>query len=142
MTNDRPTRVLLAAPDKFRGTATARRVAAAIAHAGAAHGWSVTELPLSDGGEGLLDVLADLGGECRSVEVNGPLGGPVVAGILLLGNTAVVEMAQASGLDLAGGAAGNDPMAASSRGTGQLIVAAARMLTGGVRNREGEHRPR
>jgi glycerate kinase len=41
---------------------------------------------------------------------------------------AVVEMAQASGLLLAGGAAGNDPLGASTRGTGQLIVAAARSV--------------
>ena len=89
-------------------------------------GWSARRLPLADGGEGLLDALGSLGGERRTVEVEGPLGRPVAAEWLLVGNLAVVEMAQASGLVLAGGAAGNDPLGATTRGTGQLIVAAAR----------------
>jgi glycerate kinase len=127
--------MLLAVPDKFRGTATAREVARAVARAAEALGWSVHQLPLADGGEGLLDALDPLDpldpldgleGSRVSIEVTGPLGRPVEAGWLDLGPVAVVEMAMASGLVLAGGAEGNDPVAATSRGTGELIVAAAR----------------
>ncbi len=48
---------LLAAPDKFRGTLTAREAAAAIAAGAERAGWTAVELPLADGGEGTLDVL-------------------------------------------------------------------------------------
>lgn len=76
---------------------------------------------MSDGGEGFLDVF---GGANRTNVVTGPLGEPVEAGWRLTGRTAVIEMAQASGLALVGGAEGNDPIAASTAGTGELIVAA------------------
>ena len=122
--------LLLAAPDKFRGTASAGQVASAMARGASSLGWSVRQVPLSDGGEGLVDALARPGDVRERVEVEGPLGRPVVAEWLRLGDVAVVEMAQASGLALAGGAEGNDPMAATTRGTGQLIVAAARGLAG------------
>lgn len=56
--------------------------------------------------------------------MTGPLGGWVQAGWRLDGQTAVVEMARASGLALAGGKDGNDPVGASSRGAGELIAAA------------------
>jgi glycerate 2-kinase len=128
---------VLVAPDKFRGTATAAQAAAAMARGAASLGWSARQLPLADGGEGLLDALSSLGGRRRTVEVDGPLGRPVVAEWLEVGDVAVVEMAQASGLLLAGGAAGNDPLGATSRGTGQLLVAAARALTDGGAGRSG-----
>src|SRR5699024_782388 len=106
------------------GTATAPQVTAAIA-AGvtAAPGTasSCRQLPLADGGEGTLDVF---GGANRTTAVTGPLGVPVDAGWRLDGQRAVIEMAAASGLLLAGGADGNDPMAATTRGTGELIAAA------------------
>src|SRR5579875_2946098 len=71
---------LVAAPDKFRGTATAADVAAAAARGARAVGWSAEEIPLADGGEGTLDVLARaLGGERRRATVRGPLGEPVEA---------------------------------------------------------------
>jgi glycerate kinase len=76
---------------------------------------------VADGGEGTLEVL---GGPNRTTLVTGPLGDPVEAGWQLRGGRAVVEMATASGLDLVGGAEGNDPMAASTYGTGELIAAA------------------
>ncbi len=112
---------ILAAPDKFRGTATAAEVAEAVAAAGRAHGASTRLLPMSDGGEGFLDVF---GGPNRSATVTGPLGDPVEAPWRLTGRVAVIEMSQASGLALVGGAEGNDPIAAASAGTGELIVAA------------------
>jgi len=115
---------VVAAPDKFRGTATAVEVARAIASAARAAGWTCDEAPVADGGEGLLDALAARGGRRMHTTVRGPLGSPVDAEWLLDGTTAVVEMARASGLLLAGGPEGNDPMAASTVGTGELIAAA------------------
>ena len=109
---------VVAAPDKFRGTATAAEVAAAVARGAAASGWDCDEVPVADGGEGTLDVL---GGGNRTAEVTGPLGAPVKARWRLSGRTAVIEMAEASGLGLVGGPAGNDPVAADTAGTGELI---------------------
>jgi glycerate 2-kinase len=109
------------APDKMRGTATALEVAAAAGRAAAAAGWERDEVPVADGGEGTLDVL---GGPNRTTSVTGPLGDPVEAAWRLDGRTAVVEMARASGLALVGGADGNDPVGASSVGTGELLGAA------------------
>jgi len=112
---------VVAAPDKLRGTATAAEVASAIGRAAAAAGWDCDEVPMADGGEGTLDAL---GGANRTSTVTGPLGEPVAAGWRLDGRTAVIEMARASGLELAGGPEGNDPVAASTVGTGELIVEA------------------
>ena len=112
---------VLAAVDKFRGTATAREVADAIAAAVERHGHSCDPAPVSDGGEGWLDAF---GGPTRRTTVTGPLGDPVDAPWRLTRGTAVIEMALASGLLLAGGAEGNDAMAASTTGTGELIDAA------------------
>jgi glycerate 2-kinase len=109
---------LLAAPDKLRGTASARDVAAALGRAAAAAGWDCDEMPLADGGEGTLEVL---GGPNRSTSVTGPLGDPVRAEWRLDRGTAVIEMARASGLELVGGPDRNDPVAASTVGTGELI---------------------
>jgi glycerate kinase len=112
---------ILVAPDKFTGTATARQAADAIAAGLRALGHTVACCPLADGGEGTLDVL---GGANRHTTVTGPLGDPVRAGWRLSGRHAVVEMAQASGLALVGGSEGNDAVAASTYGTGELIATA------------------
>jgi glycerate 2-kinase len=113
---------VLAASDKFRGTLTAREAAAAIAAGAASAGWTATELPLADGGEGTLDVL---GGGNRRTTVTGPLGEPVEAEWRLEDDgTALIEAALACGLMLAGGPEGNDPLAATSRGVGELVAAA------------------
>jgi glycerate 2-kinase len=117
----RAARSVLAAPDKFRGSASAREAAAAIAAGAARLGWACRELPLADGGEGTLDAL---GGPNRSTTVTGPLGASVDAPWRLDEGLAVIETARASGLALAGGAERNDPLAASTRGTGELIAAA------------------
>ncbi len=114
---------VVAAPDKFRGTATARQVAAAIAAAADRAGWSCDQAAIADGGEGLLDVVP---GRRRTAEVMDPLGRLVTAGWKLDGSTAVVEMAQASGLALVGGPEGNDPVSADTAGTGQLVAAAVK----------------
>jgi glycerate 2-kinase len=113
---------LLAAPDKFRGTLSAREAAAAIAAGAERAGWTAVELPLADGGEGTLDVL---GGANRRARVSGPLGGPVEAAWRFEEDgTALIEAAQACGLTLAGGREGNDPLRATSRGVGELVAAA------------------
>ncbi|HAS08964.1 MAG TPA: glycerate kinase [Acidimicrobiaceae bacterium] len=112
---------VVAAPDKFRGTATAAEVAAAVGRAARAAGWRCDEIPVADGGDGLLDVL---GGPNRTSVVTGPLGDPVEAGWRYERGTAVIEMARASGLLLAGGPEGNDPIAADTHGTGELIQTA------------------
>jgi glycerate 2-kinase len=114
-------RRLVAAFDKFRGTATANQLTAAAASAAVDAGWESHQVPLADGGEGSLDVL---GGANRWTVVTGPLGDPVRAGWRLDGRVAFIEMAAASGLELAGGAEGNDPLAADTTGTGELLAAA------------------
>jgi glycerate kinase len=110
---------LLAAPDKFRGTATAGEAADAMIEAARSAGWDAQAVPVSDGGEGLLDCF---GGANRHAVVTGPLGALVEAGWRLDGDRAVIEMATASGLALLTGP--NDPLAATTRGTGELIRAA------------------
>ena len=112
---------VVAAVDKFRGSATARDVAAAIGSACWEAGHDCAEFALADGGEGLLDAL---GGANRSTRVTGPLGAPVEAGWRMHRGTAVIEMARASGLALAGYAEGNRPLDATTTGTGELIDAA------------------
>ena len=112
----------MAAPDKFRGTASAAEVAAAVARAAAAAGATCDVAPVADGGEGTLEAL---GGAVRVTTVRGPLGDPVEAEWRMQADgTAVVEMARASGLALVGGPEGNDPLRASTAGTGELIAAA------------------
>lgn len=115
---------IVAAPDKFRHTATAAEVAAAVVGSAEPRGRSVLSIPLADGGEGTLDVLSRQGGTIRLTKVTGPLGDPIDAAWLLRGTTAYLEMALASGLTLVGGRDGNDPLSASTYGTGELILAA------------------
>ena len=133
---------LLAAPDKYRGTLTAREAAAAIAAGAVRAGWTATELPLADGGEGTLDVL---GGGNRRTTVTGPLGEAVDAAWRLEDDgTALIEAALACGLSLAGGPERNDPLRATSRGVGELVVAAIAggaervvVMVGGVASTDG-----
>ncbi|MDP9453912.1 MAG: glycerate kinase [Actinomycetota bacterium] len=116
---------VVAAPDKFRGTLNAPDVATAVARAVEAAGGTVDTVPVADGGEGTLHAL---GGANRRTVVTGPLGDLVEAGWRCSAEgssrQAVLEMAQASGLDLVGGARGNDAVAASTHGTGELVAAA------------------
>lgn len=118
---------LLAAPDSFKGSASAAEIALAIAEGAACAGWDCDVCPMSDGGEGFSEVLAahtpSGAGSWQTTEVTGPLGKPVEARWWWAPPDAVVECASASGLVLAGGAASNDPIGATSRGTGELIAA-------------------
>lgn len=122
---------MVAAPDKFRGTASAREVAAAIGRAAHSAGWTCDQAPVADGGEGTLEAL---GGSVRTTRVRGPLGEALEAEWRLLSNPpaalgghgpmALLEMARATGLDRVGGPEWNDPMRASTEGVGDLITAA------------------
>jgi glycerate 2-kinase len=116
----------IVAPDKFRGSLTAAEAAAAMAAGVEAAGFEARRVPLADGGEGTLDALLSArGGSVRSATVTGPLGKAVDAQWALLPDgTAIIEMARASGLSLV--APRNDPLRASTRGTGELINAALR----------------
>jgi glycerate 2-kinase len=102
---------VVAAVDKFKGTASGAKVAAAIGSACWELGYDCDEVPVADGGEGTLEAL---GGPNRTSTVTGPLGDPVLAEWRLQRGTAVIEMARASGLTLVGGAPNNDAMAAST----------------------------
>lgn len=112
---------VVAAVDKFRGTASGAEIAAAVGHACWEQGHDCVEFALADGGEGLIEVL---GGPNRTTVVTGPLGTPIEAPWRFHRGTAIIEMALASGLVLAGGAEENDPMTATTAGTGELIDAA------------------
>ena len=86
----------------------------------------VTLLPLADGGDGTLAIMIRaLGGEQIPIQVTGPDGIPIIAqlGLLADGQTAIVETAQASGVERIASAV-RDPLHATSYGTGELISAA------------------
>jgi glycerate kinase len=110
-------RTVLCAPDKFRGTATAAEVVAAVASAVESRGWTCDGAPLADGGEGTIDVLP---GTRVMTTVCGPIGRPVRAAWNLCGEVAIIEMAQASG-HIALGDEPPDAVSATTRGTGELI---------------------
>ena len=86
----------------------------------------VVQVPVSDGGEGFWDAFqAAMGGEIVEVNVKDPLMRTIVAQYLVQGDTAVIEIAKASGLTLLSPEERN-PMVATSYGTGQLVVDAVR----------------
>ena len=120
-----PLRVLVA-PDAFKGTLSGAQVAAAVAAGLRRAGAQAEECPVADGGEGTIEILrGTLGGEPRSAASHDALGRPVHAGWLWLEarRTAILEMAQASGLALIA-AHERDAERASSAGTGELLLAA------------------
>ena len=119
---------VVVAPDKFKGTLTATQVAAHVA-AGFARvrpDLAAVQVPVADGGDGTVDAAEAAGYRRVEIGVRGPTGKPVNASFALLGETAVVESAQACGLArLPGGELA--PLTATSRGAGELILAAVRM---------------
>ncbi len=123
-------RSVLAAPDTFKGTCSSVDVAAAIERGAREAGWDCDNCALSDGGDGFSGVIAAssraAAGGWRTAKVTGPLGEEVAARWWWAPPEAFVESAAASGLVLAGGSRGNDPLGATSRGTGELIAAAIR----------------
>lgn len=131
------TRRVLVAADKFKGSLTAVEVAERVT-AGLRRvvpDVRVEALPVADGGDGTVAAAVAAGFERREVRVAGPLGAEVTAAYALRGGTAVVEMAEASGLHrLPGGVLA--PLTASTRGSGELLRAAldagARTIVFGV----------
>jgi glycerate kinase len=116
----------LVAPDSFKGTFDAPAVARALADGLEQAGWEADQCPVADGGEGTMALLvAALGGELVAAGASDPLGRAVRCDFGLVGGgaTAIVEMAQASGLGLVAPEQ-RDAWRASTRGTGELILAA------------------
>ena len=129
----------LLAPDSFKEAASAQAVAESMRRGVAAGdpGAECRMMPLSDGGEGLIDALVQAtGGELRSEHAHDALGRPIITRYGFLGEggfgtshdgenprTAVVELAAASGIERIS-PADRDPLAASTFGTGELIRAA------------------
>ena len=120
-------RRVLVAPDSFKGTFRATEVAAAIGRGLESAGLAPPDLcPVADGGDGTMEVLlTTLGGDTAATRVHDPLGREIDAAYALIegGGTAVIEMARASGLALVEPDE-RDAVAASTRGTGELISAA------------------
>ena len=118
--------IVLVAPDSFKGTMAATEVAAAIGHGLKAGGREVDLCPIADGGEGTLEaLLGPLGVELRLARVTDPLGRELEASFALGDGVAVIETAAASGLGLVAPAE-RDAFAASTAGTGELILEAVR----------------
>jgi len=116
---------ILVAPDSFKGTLSAAEVAEAIGRGLEAAGRPVDLCPVADGGEGTLDALVlALGGALRTATVSDPLGREIEASCAIGdGGLAIVETAAASGLGLVEPGE-REPIAASTFGTGELIMAA------------------
>jgi glycerate kinase len=131
-----PARVLVAA-DKFKGSLTAVQVAERVT-AGLQRvvpGLAVEALPVADGGDGTVAAAVAAGFERREVPVTGPRGESLTAAYALRDGTAVVEMAEASGLQhLPAGVFA--PLTATTYGSGELLLAAldagARTIVFGV----------
>ncbi len=133
------------APDKFKGTLTASQVAGHVA-AGLQRvrpGLPCVLVPVADGGDGTVDAAQAAGYRRVEMGVRGPTGSPVTAAFAFGEGTAIIESAQASGLSLLPGGM-PAPLIASSRGVGELLMAAARMRAkrivlglGGVASTDG-----
>lgn len=117
---------ILLAPDSFKGSLTSAQAAHIMARAAhAAVDCETILLPVADGGEGTLEAIVEAaGGRYVDMKATGPLGTSVAAryGLIDDGETAVIEMARASGIAYA---VPLDPIRATSRGTGELILDAA-----------------
>jgi len=135
------------APDKFKGTLTAAQVsdhlAAGLASVPRSPAHGVVRVPVADGGDGTVDAAEAAGYRRIEMGVRGPTGQAVTAAFAFHDGTAIIEAAQASGLaKLPGG--GLAPLTASSRGVGELLLAASRMRVkrivlglGGVASTDG-----
>ncbi len=137
---------VLGAFDKFKGTATSKQLGLAACRGARRAGWGCRPVALSDGGEGFLEALASPSDKLQVAKVEDALGREVEVKWLLrlipgvhfgieagadtpgklsfTAPVAFIESASAIGLDVLGGPERNDPVAASTRGVGQLVLAA------------------
>ena len=114
---------VLIAPNPYKHCLSAKRVAQHLGRGFRASGWQVDLLPLADGGPGTLDALQTaLGGERHVARVHDALGRPCRAAWLKVGRLAVIESAEAIGLEKLGRR--RDALRASSEGLGELLLAA------------------
>ena len=116
---------IVIAPDSFKGSASSSEIARWIESGihSVIPNCETHKIAIGDGGEGTLDAVLLAGFTAHQCEVLGPVGNQVSAKFAIKGDTAFIEMAQASGLSqLPGGQ--KDALNASSFGTGQLILAA------------------
>jgi glycerate kinase len=115
---------VLVASDKFKGSLTAAQVAAAVtAGIRRVSDVDVVTVPIADGGDGTVDAAVSAGFARVPVTASGPTGAPVETSYARRGGTAVVEMADVSGLwRLPEGQ--REPMTATSRGLGEVLAAA------------------
>lgn len=124
---------IVIAPDSFKGTLSSLEVCNIIkkAFSEVIPDSEILTIPIADGGEGTLDAfMTAVGGELRCVQVTSPLFRPIFADYLVInGDTAVIEMAQASGLTLIKGE--ENPLNTTTYGTGELILHA---LNSGCKN--------
>ena len=121
---------MIFAPDSFKGSLSALEICDLLERTARKHfpGCETISVPAADGGEGTVDaLLRAMGGGKIRARVAGPLFAPVTAewGLLSDGKTAVMEMAQASGLPLVPPDQ-RDPRRTTSLGTGEMILAALR----------------
>lgn len=116
---------IVIAPDSFKGSLSAKEICNEVNKAAKKvfPNCETKQIPIADGGEGTLDSIIEImGGDFKHVEVSNPLGKPVIAKYGILDEeTAIVEMAQASGLPLIPDTE-RDIMKANTYGTGQLIL--------------------
>lgn len=118
---------IVLAPDSFKGNLTSLQVATAFEKGikRVLPNAICIKVPMADGGEGTVQSLVDAtGGKFIRKKVKGPAGKPVSAryGILSDGKTAVIEMAEASGLPDVEGTKDKNPMRTTTYGTGQLMM--------------------
>lgn len=120
---------VLVAPDKFKGSLTAAEVAAALADGLTAGNpsWDITCAPVADGGDGTVAAALAAGWSEVAVQTTGPTGEPRTTSYAVRGSTAVVELASAVGLTLAGRLL--DPLSATTYGLGTVV---AHALDGGA----------
>lgn len=114
--------------DSFKNCLTSREAnqAAAGGIRSICPGAEVVQVPVSDGGEGFIDAFRSaIGGDIQELTVSDPLMRPVAARYLLKNRTAVIEIAQASGLPLLSKEE-RDPLVTTSYGTGELVADAVR----------------
>ena len=112
---------ILLACDKFKGTLTSAQVATALSPALTDSGHTVASVPIADGGDGTVAAALAAGFEPRTATVAGPLGQPVTATWARSGDTALVELAEASGIALVTPTR-DSALNASTHGTGELIT--------------------